>query len=219
MIPPRRYLDGDWYLGGVPGNVVTGRDVYLDTSYAFAAFHSLAETGLVLGDACGVYDRSNFVVGPAGRATVGPFTCLNATTVICNYRVTIGSYCLLAWGVVITDTWCPANVPVRARGAALKAAAYDPCRLPPVPSKSSPVALEDNVWVGFDTVVLPGVTLGRGCVVGCRSVVYQDVPPYAIAVGNPARPIRQLNPDDTDEARRAAAERYFRETPGEGDRA
>jgi acetyltransferase-like isoleucine patch superfamily enzyme len=219
MIPPRRYLDGDWYPGGVPGNVVSGRDVYLDTSYAFAAFHSIAEPGLVLGDACGVYDRSNFVVGPAGQATVGPFTCLNATTVVCNHRVTIGAYCLLAWGVVITDTWCPAVVPIGARRAALRAAAADALRLPPVPSEPSSVVLEDNVWVGFDAVILPGVTLGRGCVVGCRSVVYQDIPPYSVVVGNPARRVRQLDPDDTDEARRAALACYLRETPVEGSRA
>ena len=57
---------------------------------------------------------------------------------------------------------------------------------------SNPIRLHDNVWIGFDVCVLPGVTIGEGSIVGARSVVNADVPAYTIVAGNPARVIREL---------------------------
>ncbi len=51
----------------------------------------------------------------------------------------------------------------------------------------NPVKIEDGAWVGGGSTVLPGVTIGRGAVVGAASVVTQDVPAFAIVAGNPAR--------------------------------
>jgi acetyltransferase-like isoleucine patch superfamily enzyme len=59
-----------------------------------------------------------------------------------------------------------------------------------------PIVLRDNVWIGFDAIILPGVTIGEGSIVGARSVVTEDVPPYTIAAGNPARIIRAISPDE-----------------------
>ncbi|MBQ8809088.1 MAG: acyltransferase [Bacteroidales bacterium] len=52
------------------------------------------------------------------------------------------------------------------------------------------IKLGDDVWIGANSVVLPGVTIGRGAVVGAGSVVTKDIPEYAIAVGNPAKIIK-----------------------------
>lgn len=186
----------DWYRGVVPSNVVLGRDVYVDTTYSFAPLLSKEERALVMGEASGAYDRTTFVVGTHGRITVGAYTVLNATTLVCNEWITIGAHCLLAWGSVVTDTWPDAGVSLDARRRALRAAAADPHRrLPPV-SGPRPVTLEDNVWIGFDAVVLPGVTIGRGAVVGCKTIVRESVPPYAVVAGDPARIIRTLDPED-----------------------
>ena len=46
--------------------------------------------------------------------------------------------------------------------------------------------------IGFESIVLPGVTIGEGAIVGCRSVVAEDVPPYTIVAGNPARVVRRV---------------------------
>lgn len=197
-------LEHDWYPHSIPGNVALGEDVYLDSAYGFAAFHSRREPGAVLGDACGAYDRANLVVGPEGQVTVGEYTILNGVYLVCNRRITIGAHCLLAWGAVITDAWSPASLPVEARRAVARAAAADPRRIFPAAGEPRPVTVEDNVWVGFDSVILPGVTLGRGCVIGCKTVVDADVPPYAVVVGSPARVLRILDADDTDEVRRRA---------------
>lgn len=57
----------------------------------------------------------------------------------------------------------------------------------PTKTLSSPVVIEDQVWIGFKATVLKGVRVGKGAVVAACSVVTKDVPPYAIVVGNPAR--------------------------------
>lgn len=49
----------------------------------------------------------------------------------------------------------------------------------------------NDVWIGYDTLIMPGVTIGDGAIIAARSVVTADVPPYAIAGGNPARIVRQ----------------------------
>lgn len=56
-----------------------------------------------------------------------------------------------------------------------------------VPRLNPPVLIEDDVWLGANAIVLAGVTVGRGAVVGAGAVVTEDVPPYAIVVGVPAR--------------------------------
>lgn len=56
--------------------------------------------------------------------------------------------------------------------------------------KIAPVTIEDDVWIGMSTIVLPGVTIGTGAVIGAGSVVSRSIPPYAVAVGNPARVVR-----------------------------
>jgi virginiamycin A acetyltransferase len=58
--------------------------------------------------------------------------------------------------------------------------------------------------LGFDSVVLPGVTIGEGSVVACRSVVVTDVPPFTVVAGNPAQVIRDIAPGERAEGNRHA---------------
>ena len=61
------------------------------------------------------------------------------------------------------------------------------------PLFSEPVVIEDNVWLGEFVSVLPGVTIGQGTIVGANSVVSKSLPPFVIAVGTPAKPIKKFN--------------------------
>lgn len=54
----------------------------------------------------------------------------------------------------------------------------------------APVAIGKECWIGMGTSILPGVTIGDGCVVGAGSVVAKDLEPYSVAVGNPAKAIK-----------------------------
>ena len=62
------------------------------------------------------------------------------------------------------------------------------------PGANAPVVLQDNVWVGDSAIVCKGVTIGENSVVGAGAVVSRDVPPNCIVVGNPAVPVKQLDP-------------------------
>lgn len=59
------------------------------------------------------------------------------------------------------------------------------------------IIIGDDVWIGFEALILAGVSIGDGAIIGSRAVVTKDVPPYTIAAGVPARPIRKRFDDDT----------------------
>ncbi len=57
---------------------------------------------------------------------------------------------------------------------------------------SKTISIGDDCWIGGNAVICPGVTIGNGCVIGAGSVVTKDIPDYSMAVGNPAKIIREL---------------------------
>lgn len=59
--------------------------------------------------------------------------------------------------------------------------------LPPRPEEIKPVKVCKNAWIGHNAFILKGVTIGEGAIIGVNSVVVNDVPPYCVAMGNPAR--------------------------------
>ena len=62
-------------------------------------------------------------------------------------------------------------------------------RSPGFDIQAFPIVIEDEVWVAADVFVAPGVTIGRGAVVGSRSSVFSDLPEMMVCVGSPARPV------------------------------
>lgn len=58
---------------------------------------------------------------------------------------------------------------------------------------AKPIKVGNNVWIGGNVVVLPGVTIGDNVVIGAGSVVVKDIPSNSVAVGNPCRVIKELN--------------------------
>ena len=59
------------------------------------------------------------------------------------------------------------------------------------------IVVGNDVWIGFEAVILSGVTIGDGAIIGARAVVTKDVPPYTVVGGVPAKIIRKRFPDDT----------------------
>lgn len=59
------------------------------------------------------------------------------------------------------------------------------------------IVVGNDVWIGYEAVILAGVTIGDGAVIGARAVVTGDVPPYTIVGGVPARPIRKRFSEET----------------------
>jgi acetyltransferase-like isoleucine patch superfamily enzyme len=124
---------------------------------------------------------------------------LNGARLICEQRIEIGAYATISWNVMFMDSYrLPIDPEARRawlmRGPLASGARFGSRARMPFDSAvpSAPIRLHDNVWIGFDVCVLPGVTIGEGSVVGARSVVTEDVPAYMVVAGNPARPIREL---------------------------
>jgi acetyltransferase-like isoleucine patch superfamily enzyme len=103
---------------------------------------------------------------------IGNGTYLNRRTeIIAEHDVSIGRDCQIAWDVIIRATTGD-YVGTEAHPATLG------------------ITIEDHVWIGARAIILPGVRIGTGAAIGAGSVVIADVPPHAIAAGNPARIIR-----------------------------
>jgi acetyltransferase-like isoleucine patch superfamily enzyme len=197
-----RTLPWDWYPGRVPENVQVKDHAYLETTYSFNLFRSTLPDALEIGEASSIYLGVMFDLGPQARLKIGNYVLMNGARIICDREITIGDYCLISWNVVLMDTY---RVPVApaARRQTLELAARSSQSSPTLSPNSSPrhvtcetearpIRIEANVWVGFDCCILPGVTIGEGSVIGARSVVVSDVPPFTVAVGNPARVLREL---------------------------
>ena len=60
---------------------------------------------------------------------------------------------------------------------------------------TSPIKIENDVWIGANSVVLPGIQIGNHSIIGAGSVITKDVPSYSVAVGNPARIIKRYDMD------------------------
>ncbi len=59
--------------------------------------------------------------------------------------------------------------------------------------KTSPIIIEDYVWINFNVIILKGVTIGKGAIIGAGSVVLQNVEPFTLVAGNPAKFIKKVS--------------------------
>jgi acetyltransferase-like isoleucine patch superfamily enzyme len=193
-LPPLQPLPDDWHDGRVPANAMIAETAYIETSYCFSSFRSELEAGLRIGHASSIYGASVLDVGMRGRLSIGDFVLVNGAWLTCDREIEIGDYTLISWNVVIMDTYRFALHPATRRQQLLESS-REPARLSAT-SAGQAVRIGRNVWIGFDCCVLPGVTIGDGAVIGARSVVVEDVPPYSLAAGNPARVVRQLENDE-----------------------
>ena len=186
-----RRLAHDWYDGVVPDNVSFGATNHIDTSYSFRLFRSQAKDALTLGHGAAIYLNTGFDLGPDARVKVGAFTMINGAQIVCDEAIRIGDYGLISWNVVIMDNY---RVPcsIDERRAYIRAILQNSPRAFALQTRARPIRIGDNVWIGHDSVVLPGVEIGNGSIVGARSVVTESIPDMAVAAGNPARVIRRL---------------------------
>ncbi len=183
---------GDWYHGRIPDNVVIDETAYVETSFSFSLYRSQEPSGVRIGRGASVYLGTMFDVGPTGQVILEPFALVNSARIICDSTITIGEYALISWRVVLMDSY-RLSLDIAQRRRQLERAASRVGRLIDNEGPARPIDIGRNVWIGFDSCVLPGVTIGEGSIVGARSVVMEDVSPYTIVAGNPARVIRQIS--------------------------
>jgi acetyltransferase-like isoleucine patch superfamily enzyme len=188
-----RTLEWDWYPGTIPENVALHPSAYLETTYSFQLFRSQQPNAIEIGSGSSVYLGVMFDLGANARVRIGNYVLINGARIICDSEIIIGDYSLISWNVVLMDAY---RLPLDSRRRRVElerlSARSSGHAAPGVPGR--PICIGSNAWIGFDSCVLPGVTIGDGAVVGAKSVVAEDVPPYTVVAGNPARVIRQLEP-------------------------
>lgn len=194
-----RTLPWDWYTGTVPNNVLLHEGAHLQTTFSFHLYRSSQNQGLVIDHGASVYNGTMFDVGPEGRVTIGAYAMVNEARIVCDAEVEIGAYTLIAWNVVIMDTY-RVHTDRSERRSELWRLSQQKRRLLENPTSARPIRIGPNVWIGFDCCILPGVTIGEGSVIGARSVVASDIPPFTVAAGNPARVVRAFTPEEINHA-------------------
>ena len=149
------------------------------------------------------YDRENYVKPTLTNPNilVGDFTYLADSQFESHVthfypwsrdQLIIGKFCQIASGVefVMNDANHQMNAVSTFPFYTLEGWDMEPPALSEMPFKGDTV-IGNDVWIGQNAVILPGVHIGDGAIVGANSVVGSDIPPYTVAAGNPARVIRR----------------------------
>jgi acetyltransferase-like isoleucine patch superfamily enzyme len=190
-----RRLSWDWYADTIPENVSLDKTAYVETSYSFLLYQSKLPVGVRIGRGSTTYLGTMFDLGPQARVRVGNYCCVHGAWFICDSEITVGDYAMISWNVVFMDSYGVSLDPAERRKQ-LEVLPVDGRRRMPRGAPAKPIRIGRNVWIGFDCVVLPGVSIGEGSIVGARSVVTHDVPPFTMVAGNPARTIRKIENDE-----------------------
>ena len=151
---------------------VVHRSVRMDTP-PYRRF-SLGERSVIESFSC--------INNAVGDVVIGHHTRIGLHNTIIG-PVTVGNHVNLAQGITVTalnHNFADASLRIDEQGVS-----------------TLPVTIEDDVWIGANAVVLPGVTVGTHSVVAAGAVVSRDVPPYSLVAGVPAKVIKKLSTPTT----------------------
>lgn len=127
-----------------------------------------------------------FTDSPDARIVIGNNVGMSSTRMWIHDSLTIGNNVKIGGGVLLMDTDChELNYKVR-NGCLPTGEGWGETTL------SSPIVIEDDVWIGAQSIVLKGVTIGARSIIGAGSVVAKSIPADCIAAGNPCKVIRMI---------------------------
>ena len=116
------------------------------------------------------------------RCYIGEDTFINHNAYLMDgAKISIGSHCFIGPNCGMYTANHPLLASERNRGL----------------EKASPIIIEDDVWIGADVTILPGVRIGKESVIGAKSVVTKDIPSNVIAAGNPCQILRAITEEDS----------------------
>ena len=168
----------------IDGSVIAGQDVHVGTGSVIAASRQAV---VKLGN--GVWLGRDCEISAGDRIEIGDRTSLQNRTQL-HGDVIIGAGCVGAANLYISSGEHgfrdSPHLPIRVQDFHRARCANT--------VRSRPVVIGDDCWLGINVVIMPGITIGRGCVVGSNAVVTRDIAPYTIAAGAPARILGQRLP-------------------------
>lgn len=123
--------------------------------------------------------------GPKAEILLGEGCELSGSSITCrSTSITLGKQVLLAPNVVIVDSDFHAPWPAETRSSK------------PGMERDKPVTIGDYAWIGMNSIILKGVSIGRGAIIGAGSVVTRDIPDNALACGVPAKVVRVVSDEE-----------------------
>lgn len=127
----------------------------------------------------------------SGKIKIGNRTFVGGGTFICTEQIIIGDDVLISWGCTVMDNDAHSLLSEeRKNDVAEWKKGLDEKQIGHYKNwtniKRSSIFIKDKAWIGFNSIILKGVTIGEGAVVAAGSVVTKDVPDYAVVGGNPA---------------------------------
>ncbi len=123
-----------------------------------------------------------------GKITIGDFCSLSPNSRLVSAKsITIGNRVLIAHNVNMIDN---NSHPIDAALRHQDFVESFTIGMQPHDLNAASIVIEDDVWIGHNTTILKGVTIGKGAIIGACSVVTKDIKPWSVNVGNP---LRQLN--------------------------
>jgi acetyltransferase-like isoleucine patch superfamily enzyme len=182
-----------------PSNEIKGVSVDSSSLYNNAVFEVRCnEKGnfITIGKQC-VINGSFVIENKKGSILIGDRTFIGGGMFISINRIVIGNDVMFSWGCTVMDNdahslnWRHRENDVldwrRGLDEGLIGHYKDWSNV-----ESAPIVINNRAWIGFNVIILKGVTIGEGAVVAAGSVVTKDVPPYTLVGGNPAKIIKEL---------------------------
>jgi len=174
------------------GNLLVGSGSSIDGCKIFIHQADKGVVNIEIGNDCLI--EGNIVLYTArSKVKIGDRTFIGKdTTLYCYDEIIIGNDIMFSWGITVIDTNAHSlrsserinDVRDWKKGAAHK----DWSKV-----LTKRVLINDSAWIGFNSIILKGVTIGKGGVVAAGSVVTKDVAPYTIVGGNPATFIKETD--------------------------
>jgi len=140
--------------------------------------------------------QGNFIFEKnSGFIKIGDNTFIGGGTFICIDSIEIGDNVMFSWGCTVVDNnshstkWSERKDDVKDWKRGLdeaKIGVYKDW----TNVKSAKIIIKNKVWIGFNSIILKGITIGEGSIIGAGSVVTKDIPDWAIVAGNPAKIIK-----------------------------
>lgn len=173
------YLSAWWW------NINIGKGCYFKGK---THFYRLQDSEITIGDNC-VFNSSH----TSNR--IGVYSPCMISTITQNAKIEIGEGCGLSGTVIGAALYIKLGKNVRCGANSLITDSdwhTDDYRT----GKDKEVIIEDNVWLGYGVKVLKGVHIGKNSLIGANSVVTKDIPANVIAVGNPCKVVKQIEPKE-----------------------
>ncbi len=187
ILKPGKSIKGDWFKGTIPKNIIVGENTVFDSSHCFKNYHSQLDIGLEVGSDV-TFWRTALAVEESGKLVIGSHCYIANASIVCSEKISIGNRVFIAGGVTIADSdFHPLDPMERLKDVIALSPVGN--RLERALVEKLPVVIEDDVWIGMNSSILKGVTIGKGSVIEAGSVVLKDVLKGQTVSGNPAKVI------------------------------